>query len=703
MTRYITGRGAPVSISLMALMASTAAAYAQTPTLTLDPITLTAGATSGYQGVASTTATGTATPLRWTPQSVQVVTGEVLKDQRAPSIAAALRNVSAAQGTDARQMPGWNSTLVRGFAADTYLDGMANYFNSGDPNAMANIDRIEVLKGPNGVLFGGGSGTPLGGMVNIVSKMPQDENAASITAQAGTHGQAGLSFDVNRSNGAGLAARMTGSLDKDPSQVKALGNRRYSLNPTVSWTNGDTTLTVQGRLTNWRQKDYPGLPATGTITGDFRLPRNLYIGNPDLPDSTARARSLTATLEHKLESGWTSTTQFRLGRSQYREYSQVVFGQTPKANAGPATWGLFNSIVAQDQTEASFSTRIAGEIDAGGATHKLVFGADYSRLTDKGAMFMDGTGTVDLRNPIWPAYVLPTTMAMSDGDNTYRTSGLFVQAQSEFGRLHVLSGLRLSRLEIDQISPRTGRNSLTRETKVLPRLGAVYDLNDQLSVFGGYSEGMKGNPFVFYAGKAKPEYSRQAEVGAKFDTGSGLSGSVAAFRIDRRNVPVTNPKDPMMATQIPEGRQRSTGLEADLVWQSHGPWKVIANYAYVDARLTADIPGGAKSGASLPGVPRQKGGVWVDYDKRDTDGQGWRAGAGLRRESSVWLDQANMWKLPGHTALDASASWTRGNIEFAVSGRNLTNAKYWTRLNYLGGTVAPGEGRQIGVSLTARF
>lgn len=701
MTTYFTRR-TPASISIIALLAATAAT-AQERSVTLDPITLRAGAVSGYQGVASTTATGTPTPLRQTPQSVQVVTGDVLKDQASPSIAAALNNVSAAQGTDARQTPGWNSTLVRGFAADTYLDGMANYFNSGDPNAMANIDRIEVLKGPNGVLFGGGSGTPVGGMVNIVSKQPMDENAASVTASAGMHGQAGLSFDVNRANAAGLAARMTGSLDRGPNQIKELGTKRYSLNPSVRWTNGETTLTVQGRLTNWQQKDYPGLPATGTIAGDFRLPREMYIGNPDLPDSTARARSLTATLEHKLAEGWTSTTQIRWGRSRFREYSQITFGQTPKAGAGPSTWDLYNSVVAQDQTEASVSTRVTGEFAGGGATHKLVFGADYSRLTDEGAMFMDGTGTVDLRNPVWPAYVLPKTMAMSDGDNTYRTGGLFVQTQSDFGRLHVLSGLRLARLEIDQISPGTGRKSLTRETKVLPRLGAVYDVNDQVSVFAGYSEGMKGNPFVFYAGKAKPEYSRQGEIGVKFDTGNGLSGSVAAFRIDRKNVPVTNPNDQMGATQIPEGRQRSTGIEADLVWQAGGPWKVIGNYALVNARLTADIPNGAKSGAGLPGVPRHQAGVWVDYDRRDADGQGWRAGAGLRGASSVWLDQANQWKLPGYVALDASASLTRGKMEFAVQGRNLTGADYWTRNNFLGGTVAPGEGRQIGVSLTTRF
>ena len=214
--------------------------------------------------------------------------------------------------------------------------------------------------------------------------------------------------------------------------------------------------------------------------------------------------------------------------------SQTIISNAP--DAGASAWSLYNSEVDEDREEIAISSSLLGEFSSGLVDNKLLLGVDFSRLSEAAIMYFDGpVGTVDLLNPgPWPTFTRPTGMAMTDGDNVYRTYGTYAQVQSTIAdRLHLLGGVRLARLEIDQYSPTYLRSDYTANTKLLPRVGAVFDITEQVSVFADYSEGMKGNPFVFYSGAAQPETSRQYEAGVKFDLEYGLSGSAAVFNIDR--------------------------------------------------------------------------------------------------------------------------------------------------------------------------
>ncbi len=307
------------------------------------------------------------------------------------------------------------------------------------------------------------------------------------------------------------------------------------------------------------------------MAGDFRLPRDLYIGDPDIPDSVTSTRKVTVTLDHDFNDNWSSKTQLRYGKNEANQSTQIIIANAP--DAGASSWNLYNSFVPLKQTEFSFSSSVEGRLTTGAVEHRLLFGADYSRVGDWSVMYMDmmPVGTVDLMTPAaWPSWSMPQGLAMTDGDATYTTAGGFVQVQSTLGKFHLLGGLRLAHLGMDSVSINYARTDTISETRFLPRIGAVYDLTDQISAFASYSEGMKANPFTFYSGSPKPEYSHQAEVGVKLDSGTGLSGSLAAFQIERENVPVTNPADPYMLTSIPEGQQMSKGVEADVVWQPGG-------------------------------------------------------------------------------------------------------------------------------------
>ncbi|RHZ91285.1 TonB-dependent siderophore receptor [Cereibacter sphaeroides] len=676
-------------------------------TITLDPIIIqgleNGAVIDGYRANTVSSATRTATPLQQTPQSVQVLSPELLEDQAVTSMSEALGNVSGAQGTIPLQTPAFESTLLRGFPAEFYRDGITSYINTGDANAMAGVERIEVLKGPNAILYGGGVGTPLGGVVNIVTKKPAPENFTELGLTFGANGYVEPSFDINRQLSDTVLFRMNGSYVRSEADQDVIETDRYSFSPSLTFGSGtDTRLTVQGYASRWEQQEYQGLPAVGTVAGDFDIDRNLYIGDPEIPDSHTETRKLTFTLEHDFNDWWSNRTQFRYGKNEVEQITQIILTNEP--DAGTSDWSLYNSYVPGEQTEYSFNTSFEGRFSTGAWDHVLLFGADYSRIEDYSLMYMDYAGTNDLANPSgWPAWIMPSTLAMGEGNGTYTTSGVFAQMQSSLGRLHLLGGLRLAHLETIYDSEGFRRRDTLKETKILPRIGAVFDLTDEWSAFAGYSEGMKANAFYFYSSSPKPESNRQAEIGLKYD-GGAVSGSIAAFRIERENVPVTDPTDPTYLTSITEGQQRSQGVDLDAVWQPGGAWKVMANYAYSDAELTADIPLGAAAGSKLPGVPRHSGGLWLDYDARRDTGEGWRAGAGLHAVSSSPLDQMNTYKTDGYATVNASASYTRDGTTYALAVKNLFDKEYDLPMyGYMGGRVVPGAERQILVNISKRF
>src|SRR5690606_18395688 len=155
----------------------------------------------------------------------------------------ALKNVSGAVGQAALQTPVYNGNYIRGFAAEQYLDGMTTYLQSGDPNALADVERIEVLKGPSAILYGGGSGTPLGGVINVVSKLPTDDRFFEIGGTVGSQGYYAPYFDVNQPlNKEGTVLfRGTGTYVRSGSEIDVIDTRRYSINPTLTLTNNDHT------------------------------------------------------------------------------------------------------------------------------------------------------------------------------------------------------------------------------------------------------------------------------------------------------------------------------------------------------------------------------------------------------------------------------------------------------------------------------
>ena len=671
----------------------------------------TAGPVRGFQALTSDTATGTRTPLQEIPQSVTVIPRSVIESQQDRELSDVLRNVGGVQPNDTRSTPAFDSTLVRGFSAEQFLDGLTLYqYAPGDRESVINVERIEVVKGPSGVLFGGGSGATAGGLINIVSKLPEPVRFAEGGVTAGSNTYLRPFFDVNQPITPNILARATGEFTYSESNVDVVETKRFNLNPTLMFTDGEaTSVILQGRVSRWEQQEYQGLPATGTVAGDFRVGRDLFIGPDDIPDSDSNTASATARVEHRFNEIWSARAIGRYSDSDFREKVQTIFGSDGfVADAPfqePSTWGLVNAELYQEQKEYSFAASTLGEFDLGPFANQLLLGGDYSHLDDEGFLqFTNPVGTVDLNDPSFDfPYEDP-----GDGENDLfvknRTGGVYTQLQTSiWDRLHLLASVRYASVQVDYRNKSTGGSADTDETKLLPRLGAVFDVTDEVSVFAGYGQGIRGQPFLEYVGAPKPEESSQIEAGVKLDFGFGLSGTLAVFQIELENVPVT---DTATFLSVADGKQRSRGFDADLVWAATPELSFLASYAYIDAEFTKDAPtfsGTIPKGNELPGVPKHAGRLWASYSFTQPQLEGLSLGAGFYAQTDEQVGDNNQFQSDAFYTVDATARYQTQRFRVELALRNLTDNDYFDRYNYFGGRVAPSPGRSAFVTVAATF
>ena len=589
----------------------------------------TAGPVDGYRALSAMSATKTATPIDQIPQSIQVIPKSVITDQNSLTVSEAIQNVSNVQGPNSLGIGTTSLTplIIRGFPAQQWLDGLPVNYDAGNRDSFANVERIEVLKGPSAILYGGGTGAPVGGAVNIVSKLPTDVASTEVGATFGSNNYYRPYFDINQPIAADgtVLFRLTGEYTGTDSFVDVVHQDRYSINPTLTFTDRtDTTLTIQGQMSRFEQQAYEGLPAVGTVAGDFRLDRDLFIGPSDVPTSYTEVHGVTVTLDRRLDPMWSFNVKGRWAASSVDQKSQTTVSAAP--DAGPTSWTIANINLPQQQEEFTINPNVQARFAIGPTKNIWLTGADYSHVTDGGGMFTDGYlfgfPPVDLlHNPVFPTpYSDPNPSSpfyfpFYDFHSTYVTKGAYTQLQSTiYDRIHVLAGVRVANINIDYhekypyglgvLDPTT---FTTSKTKVLPRVGAVVDVLPGISVYGSYSEGMMAAPFTqAISGTIAPETSNQVETGLKFNFSDQLTGTVAFFDIQRQNVPA------FVGVGINAlSAQESQGFETDLLWQPSKNWKILASYGYTDVVFSDSLV--VQEGNHVSGVPAHSGRVWVDY------------------------------------------------------------------------------------------
>ncbi len=706
MTPHHPGRKTLVASAVLIAVA----AQAQTTELQRVEIT---GTAQTYQPPPTTAATKTDTPILLTPQSMQVVPRAVLNDQKALTLTDAVRNV-AGVGTDF----GFNGSaqpllILRGFqttsmTASGNMSGMSSYFVNGVkvmgvPLNMANVDSVEVVKGPASVLYGR---SEPGGLVNVV---PRALSAESRLGLEQTIGQYGLSRTVIEGGGAlntdkTLLGRASVSYDKGGSNRDFVVNKLAAFSGTLAWVpDADTrvALTVDHNAQKYRN-DF-GIPADGIRPANLPRTRQ-YNDSPDLSSITSDSVLLDA--QTKVAPNWTLKGRVVSMRAKTREvdvwpYRENLIGlDTCDNSAGLTTLCRYYFYVRPEgKTNLDQVTvDLIGDVQIGGLQHRLLAEIDHYSTKKTGDVYFTQINSVDVFNPVLgSAPALDTSFPIPVDDHSKWTS-LTLQDQIAFGDgWHGVFALRHDRTEaLFSLTPGLEPN---KQSFTTPRVGAVWEFMPNQTLYAQYQDSIAANNGRDASGVAlEAERARQIEFGWKqVALGGQLNTTVAVFELVKRNRASRNP---ISFDTTTEGDARSRGLEVDAIGQVSAQLAVIGSYTYLDAKVTRDAQDPAAEGKRLANTARHAGSLWGRwmFDEQ------WAAGAGVFAQGQREGDNANSFQMPGYARVDAMASYSfkagsgKGSVQFNL--KNVFDKVYYSGSHPLvKDWIQPGAPRTASVTL----
>ena len=699
----------PLCAALVLAFPSLVLAQAGSDVSTLKAVTVKAEKEEAYSVKSTSAGTRTDTPLAHVPQSVIVVPRSLLEDQDSRTVSDALRNVSNVNVLDPRDT---NITTfkVRGFNSSVVVDGVAmpGYFANAE--SLVNVERIDVVKGPAGGLFGTGQGIgnygSQGGIIALTTSEPESVARRSVGVRWGTRGEQGLNFDLNQPLNADWAFRLSGEVQRSDSESNGVYFKQNALLPSLAWTpDGATKVVLRLRHLDNRTLDYSGLPTDGTVkAAAYTLPRSLNITASGLPETRQTSDGTNLQWSQKLNDQWNFSLVAAHNKVMLDErgVDWTALGGSAYALTGLRLWDSW--------TSTTLSPSLTGKFDLNGVRHTVSTGIDYEKTRDDAYMtWSDATGNfnvlgmVDLTAPAFPAWVEPVAPGTPDQQNRYVSKAVYLQDQIDAGPWHLLGSLRHSRIDITDVNNNFmfGQNNVSQNSKTTPRVGAVYDFSPTVSAFAGYSEGMKVPTGSRFATPPKPETSVQKELGLRLNDVSGVSATVALFDLTRRNVAATDPTSPLfLSYQI--GEQQSKGIDVDVRWKSSPQLSWVAAFTHQTARVTSNTFNPALVDKRLFNVPERQLRIAARYDIRSGDLAGLGLGLGMTYRDRLPGDDANTFFTPAATVWDAQASYQRGTVRYALSVRNLLNKQYYQPSTYfLGGRVTPAAGRTV--SLSAQF
>ncbi len=678
-----------------AALAQSSAVPAPPPAQTLPTVTVT-GESEDYQPSSSSTATRTDTPSLRTPQSVQIVPRAVIEDQNALTLTEAVRNVAGVQydfGFNGSMQP---LLILRGFPSTSMtamgpMSGISSYYQDGSkvkgvPINMANVQSVEVIKGPASVLYGR---SEPGGLVNVVSKPISSVSELSFEQTVGQRGLSRTALEASGSLNADktLRGRVAASYYTSDSIRDYVKDRLGAFTGSLAWVpDARTNVTATLDYSDNRYRTDMGIPAVGNRPADLPWSRQ-FNDSPYL--SSAKTTSLKLDASHQLNDTWQFKAKLLSLRSDTSEMDIYTYrgdyglgtapDQTCPGTGNPLCRYYFAVRPDGRYKVDQFNTDLIGKFQAGGAGHTVLAGFDtyYTRKT--GTTYMQQLSSVDIYNPsLGHTTGLDPLLSMpQDYDDYSRWTSFYVQDQIALGNGVFLTGaLRNDRTSAVFGVPGTEPNQQSFTT---PRVGAVWQFASNQSVYAQYQDAVSANngrDTVTGAALAA-ERARQFEVGHKIELFDGkLSSTVALFQLTKRNrgASVLDPLSPTGTNVVTIGQARSRGLEWDVSGQLTKRLSLIASYAYTDTEVTQDP---TYEGKQLANVARHAGSLWARYA---IDSQ-WSVGGGVFAQGQRQGDVGNTFQLPGYGRVDAMLAYKFGlggsKASLQLNVDNIFNKKYY--------------------------
>ncbi|SFG03591.1 iron complex outermembrane recepter protein [Novosphingobium sp. CF614] len=658
------------------------------------------------------------TPLIRTPQAISVVTADQIRDRGITDLNDALRSVAGVSRSSTYGY--YDAYTIRGYdtAYDSlYLDGLITSSVAGTNYELAGLERVEVLKGPASSLYGS---APIGGIVNLVTKRPQEDTFLVAGVATGSYDLVEGRVDANMplDKHGRFLFRLNALYSDQDDFVAHAGKNRLFVAPALTVVIGENThLTVLGRWQRDHDNPWSPLPAEGTVLpnangpipyafpinyiGDQKVVNNQdyksigYIFDHDFTDSIRFTQTLRYTHAETFWNNWVFADAF--------VDSGYIDGVQQGHIFGIDLYGPFY------QTDKAFGvdSRVSAKLDTGPFSHQILVGYDYRQL--RSAAHEDGgnydvtVNTLDYLDPDYTRPLIHDPIFAYSSDSKSHQSGVYVQDQIGLGdKLFITAGGRWDWLVTN------GK----KDNDFSPRIGANYLITPQVALYASWSRSFSPQFgwMESFDGTALPNgRGKNIEAGLKVNVG-GFSATASVFQLTRTNVPTA---DPLHAGYyVVTGEQRSRGFEMEAAWSPARGANLSLAYTYIDAKITRDndIP----SGTRLGNVPHHNLYVRGEYELQAGALKGLGASLALLWNSDKVGDTSSFYdadgdgtndaafRLPGYVIVDAGIFYRLADWRVAVNIDNLFDKHYYPEASYYT-RVAIGEPRSWRLSLSRRF
>jgi catecholate siderophore receptor len=699
----------------VALLGATAAADAPPATPGVDVIQVT-GARERYEApVAASLKSDTL--LRDQPISVSVITRQSIEDLSMQNIGDAIAyvpGVSMAQGEGNRETP-----VIRGTSStgDFFLDGMRDdvqYYRD-----LYNIDQVEVLRGPNGMLFGRGG---VGGLINRVSKMADWEPVRGLTLQGGSNSNKRVTVDVGQGLSDAFALRTNAVYEDSDSYRDGVTLERYGVSPSLTFRSRDGATTVGVGLEYFHDERIADRGVSSYLGEPLDVDPETFMGDPDRSPTDTTVKMANATIEHRFSD--TLLLRNRTRFADYDKFYQNVFPGAVNTTAvganAPGTLVAISAYNNDTQRQNFFNqTDLMFTADTGTVKHKLLTGVELGRQDTENFRetgFFDGIapGTTSVLVPISdPRTELPIDwrQAATDAvnDSTADIAAVYVQDEIVFSeQWQVIAGLRYDSFSVDLDNHRNNTSVESDDDLLSPRIALVHKPIEPLSLYASFSitnqprAGDQLSSLTPANSSLDPEEFTNYEMGAKWDVQPYLSLTAAVFHLERSKVAIPDPNDPVNRSILVDGQQNQ-GFEFGIAGSLTQKWNVMAAYAYQDAEITGDQSAAVLDGAKLAAVPEHSFSLWNRYDFTPM----WGIGLGVIRKDEIFAQVENVATpasdvvVPDYTRVDAAVFMTVSeNLRAQLNVENLFDEDYY-EFAHNNTNITPGAPREFRLTLTA--
>jgi iron complex outermembrane receptor protein len=662
--------------------------------------------------------------IKDTPQSIQVLDAELLDTIGVTGLEDALEMAS---GIAKQNNFGglWDAFAVRGFSGDENFPSgyLVNGFNGGrgygGPRDASNIERIEVLKGPNSALFG--RGEP-GGTVNIITKKPKFETEGSFSLSAGSYDNYRVEGDVTGAITDKIAVRLNGAAEDAGSFRNTIKTKKYTASPSILVElTEDTSLSYEMEYVNQKVPFDRGVIAVNGELGV--ISDKTFLGEPGDGPTKVRVLGHQAQLQHDISDNWSV-----LVGAGYRETSFKGYSSDAELASGRQTLDKTNGVYLSRQrryrdydTEHSvLRGEVSGTVETGAFTHHLIIGTDWDKFEidqlqlrfrpsayTAGGAITAANNAVNIYNPVYGN--LPTPGAFRSEFETQEAWGVYLQDQIDVTeKLKFRFGGRYDDFDHSIDFRRTGVNSSKTYKKFSPQAGISYEVMEEVSLYSSYGQGFRPNSGADVNNNLfRPEETKSYEVGAKYTTPDGkITSTVALFSMKKNNVLTADPVNSGYSLAI--GKARSKGIEFDLTAKLPEDIQVYLTYAYTDAEVAEDMldPNFAQpilEGSPLLNVPKNSANLLVTKEFTFGTDDIVIVGGGVNYVDSRLGETATSFYLPSYTLVKLLASWQpTEQLKLSVDVNNLFDKRYYAS-SYSQLWVAPGAPRTFTAKVSYTF